>query len=84
MYSNKDIPRYLNLFNVSIWGIEGLVSERYNLKNINAARSSMQSGKSVEGSNKFMNVPIFTVDECPIYNDCVHYGHFNSVHPDTG
>ncbi len=44
---NKDIPRYLNLFNAGIWGIEGLVSERYNLKNINAAISSMQSGKSV-------------------------------------
>ena len=29
-----------------------------------------------------MNVPIFTVDECSIYNDCVlAYGHFNSVHP---
>lgn len=41
-----DIPRYLNLFNKGIWGIEGLVSERYKLNEINLAISSMRSGKS--------------------------------------
>ena len=44
---NKDIPRYLNLFNNGIWGIEGLISERYNLKNINSAISSIKNGHSV-------------------------------------
>ena len=44
---NLDIPRYLNLFNNGIWGIEGLIRERYNLKNINSAISSMKNGKSV-------------------------------------
>ena len=43
---NIDIPRYLNLFNNGIWGIEGLISERYDLKNINSAISSMKNGKS--------------------------------------
>ena len=42
-----DIPRYLNLFNNGIWNIEGLVSERYRLKEINLAISSMRNGKSV-------------------------------------
>ena len=44
---NSDIPRYLNLFNNGIWGIEGLISERYNLKNINSAISSMRNGQSI-------------------------------------
>ena len=44
---NDDIPRYLNLFNNGIWGIEGLISERYNLKNINSAINSMKNGQSV-------------------------------------
>ena len=38
------IPRYLNLYNNDIWGIEGLVSERYKLKDINSAILSMKSG----------------------------------------
>ena len=42
-----DIPRYLNLFNNGIWNIEGLVSERYKLEDINLAISSMRNGKSV-------------------------------------
>jgi len=44
---NEDIPRYLNLFNNGIWSIDGLISERYNLKDVNAAISSMNSGQSV-------------------------------------
>ena len=44
---SKDIPRYLNLFNNGIWGIEGLISERYNLKNINSAINSLKDGKSI-------------------------------------
>ena len=44
---NSDIPRYLNLFNNGFWGIEGLISERYNLKEINSAISSMKNGQSV-------------------------------------
>ena len=40
------IPRYLNLYNNDIWGIEGLVSERYKLKDINSAILSMKSGNS--------------------------------------
>lgn len=44
---NEDIPRYLNLFNNGIWSIDGLISERYTLKSINAAISSMKSGQSI-------------------------------------
>lgn len=43
----KDIPRYLNLFNNGLWGIEGLISERYKLENINEAIDSMQNGQSI-------------------------------------
>ena len=42
-----DIPRYLNLFNHGIWDIEGLVSERYRLNEINLAIDAMRTGKSV-------------------------------------
>ena len=43
----RDIPRFLNLFNNGLWGIEGLVSDRYKLENINEAIDSMQNGKSI-------------------------------------
>ncbi len=44
---HKDIPRYLNLFNRGIWSIEGLVSERFVLQDINKAISYMRNGKSI-------------------------------------
>ena len=43
---NKDIPRYLNLFNHGIWDINGLVSDRFNLKEINYAIKLMREGKT--------------------------------------
>ena len=41
-----DIPRYLNLFNNGLWTIDGLISKRYNLEDINLAIADMKNGKS--------------------------------------
>ncbi len=41
-----DIPRYLNLYNNGLFNIEGLVSERYSLSDINDAIYAMKEGKS--------------------------------------
>ncbi len=43
----KDIPRYLNLLKEKKWSLDGLVTERYKLKDINVAISNMKSGESV-------------------------------------
>ena len=43
---SKDIPRYLNMLEKGIWDIEGLITERYKLKDINKAISSMREGKT--------------------------------------
>ena len=43
---NKDIPRYLNLYNNGGWNINGLVSERYSLNEINLAVRAMRDGKT--------------------------------------
>lgn len=42
----NDIPRYLNLYSNGLFSIEGLISERYKLCEINSAINSMKSGKS--------------------------------------
>ena len=41
---NKDIPRYLNLFNEGFWNIDGLVSKRFRLEQINSAIKAMRGG----------------------------------------
>ena len=41
-----DIPRYLNLFNNGLWTIDGLISKRYNLEDINLAIADMKNGNS--------------------------------------
>ena len=41
-----DIPRYLNLFNNGLWTIDGLISRRYNLEDINLAIADMKNGNS--------------------------------------
>lgn len=43
----KDIPRYLNLMTKGKWSIEGLVTERYALKDINIAISRIRDGSTV-------------------------------------
>ncbi len=43
----KDIPRYLNLMLKGKWSIEGLVTERYPLKDINLAISRIRDGSAV-------------------------------------
>lgn len=43
---NKDIPRYLNLFNNGVWNINGIVSDRFSLKEINNAIKLMRDGKT--------------------------------------
>ena len=43
----KDIPRYLNLMSKGKWSIEGLVTERYSLKDINLAISRIRDGSAV-------------------------------------
>ena len=43
---NKDIPRYLNLFNNGAWNIDGLVSDRFSLNDINFAIKLMREGKT--------------------------------------
>lgn len=41
-----DIPRYLNLFNNGLWSIEGLITKRYKLEDINLAIAEMQNGNT--------------------------------------
>ena len=43
----KDIPRYLNLMLKGKWSIEGIVTERYELKDINLAISRIRNGSAV-------------------------------------
>ena len=43
---NNDIPRYLNLFEKGLWNIDGLISERFPLEEINLAISKMRNGSS--------------------------------------
>ena len=43
---DKDIPRYINLIKRGIWSLDGLVSARYSLDNINNAIHDMQKGKT--------------------------------------
>tara|TARA_Y100000589_G_C27188199_1_gene643580 strand:- start:2491 stop:3522 length:1032 start_codon:yes stop_codon:yes gene_type:complete len=43
---SRDIPRYLNLLEKGIWDLKGLITEIYELKDINYAISSMREGKS--------------------------------------
>jgi len=43
---NKDIPRYLNLFNEGFWNIDGLVSKRFPLEQINSAIKVMRRGET--------------------------------------
>jgi Zn-dependent alcohol dehydrogenase len=43
---NKDIPRYLNLFNNGVWNINGIVSDRFTLEEINYAIKLMRDGKT--------------------------------------
>ncbi|MBO8240512.1 zinc-binding dehydrogenase [Prochlorococcus marinus XMU1412] len=43
---NEDIPRYLKLFNNGIWNINGLVTERFKLEEINYAIKEMQEGNT--------------------------------------
>ena len=44
---SKDIPRYINLLQKGKWSLEGLVTERYSLQDINKAISNMKNGKSI-------------------------------------
>ena len=44
---NKDIPRYINLLQKGKWSLDGLVTERHSLQDINAAISNMKNGKSI-------------------------------------
>ena len=41
-----DIQRYLNLFNQGVWTVDGLVTKRYNLEDINLAISDIKNGNS--------------------------------------
>ena len=43
---SKDIPRYLKLLETGIWDLKGLITDTYELKDINFAISSMRNGKS--------------------------------------
>lgn len=43
---SKDIPRYLNLLEKGIWDLKGLITEIYELEDINVAISSIRTGKS--------------------------------------
>ena len=44
---SKDIPRYINLLQKGKWSLEGLVTERYSLQDINKAIANMKNGKSI-------------------------------------
>ena len=43
----KDIPRYLNLLLEGKLNLEGIITERFSLKEINLAISRMRSGKTI-------------------------------------
>ena len=43
---SEDIPRYLKLLDNGIWNIKDLITERYELNNINDAIKSMRQGKT--------------------------------------
>ena len=43
---DKDIPRYLELVKQGVWNLNGLISQRYKLEEINEAIDSMRQGKT--------------------------------------
>ena len=43
---NEDIPRYLKLFNQNLWNINGIITARYPLNQINLAMDAMKKGET--------------------------------------